>query len=70
MSHSNVITSKDEAEKVQIRSNLFCMHNISKWVRQFGEDTNTELNFRSSKPNGSKIVLQVSRNNITLLQYQ
>lgn len=57
--HNNVITGKDDAEKVQICSNLFCINYINKWVPQFCGETNTEWNFRSSKPNGCKIVCKL-----------
>lgn len=45
--------NKDE---ICIRSNVKSMDDINEWVIQFGKQTNTQWNARSSKPEGIKIV--------------
>ncbi|XP_022163165.1 uncharacterized protein LOC111028732 [Myzus persicae] len=39
-----------------IRSNLKCMEDINNWVSEFGELNFTHWNYRSSIPNGQRIV--------------
>lgn len=54
-SFTNKIIS-ESGNCIKIRSNIRNMADCNKWVREYGEVSNTHWNSRTSQPNGQKMV--------------